>query len=156
MERFAAEVVEPLKVYGAFVKMKADDLKVTLIERNREAKPLTQEEHVSETLITDVQHIISQAETKLQRVSMDPPWTTCILEEIFDNFGKQKIKDIKIVFSECIITKMLFLGKALKVYTAAYQNIQKIAEEDLEVFQNSLYPPDHSSSLDFFFQFRYC
>ncbi|CAD7680883.1 unnamed protein product [Nyctereutes procyonoides] len=100
-KKFAAEVVEPLKVY------------VTLIERNREAKQ-------------------SQI-------------------EIFDNFGKQKIKDIKIVFSECIITKMLFLGKALKVYTAAYQNIQKIDEEDLEVFQNSLYPPDHSSSLDFFF-----
>ena len=44
---------------------------------------------------------------------------------------------------------MLFHGKALEVYTAAYQNIQKIdEEEDLEVFQHSLYPQDYSSRLD--------
>ncbi|KAI5932201.1 Protein FAM92A [Manis javanica] len=43
---------------------------------------------------------------------------------------------------------MLFYGKALEVYTAAYENIQKIDEDDLEVFQNSLYPSDYSSRLD--------
>ena len=44
---------------------------------------------------------------------------------------------------------MLFHGKALEVYTAAYQNIQKIdEEEDLEVFRHSLYPQDYSSRLD--------
>lgn len=43
---------------------------------------------------------------------------------------------------------MLFLGKALQVYTAADQNIQKLDEEDLEIFQNSLYPPDSSSGFD--------
>ena len=42
---------------------------------------------------------------------------------------------------------MLFHGKALEVYTAAYQNIQKIDEEDLEVFWHSLYPQDHPSCL---------
>lgn len=77
-------------------------------------------------------------ETELQRVAVDAPWTTRLLEENTDNFEKRKIKDIKTVFSECIITKMLFFDKALKVYTVVYQNIQKIDEEDLEVFQNSL------------------
>ncbi|XP_045416738.1 protein FAM92A isoform X2 [Lemur catta] len=53
------------------------------------------------------------------------------------------------IFSEFITIEMLFHGKALEVYTAAYQNIQKIDEdEDLEVFRNSLYPPDYSSRLD--------
>ena len=38
------------------------------------------------------------------------------------------------IFSEFITIEMLFHGKALEVYTAAYQNIQKIdEEEDLEV-----------------------
>ena len=38
------------------------------------------------------------------------------------------------IFSELITIEMLFHGKALEVYTAAYQNIQKIdEEEDLEV-----------------------
>nr|KAF6326301.1 hypothetical protein mPipKuh1_004870 [Pipistrellus kuhlii] len=80
---------------------------------------------------------------------MDATRTTRQLEETIDNFEKQKIKDIKTIFSEFITIEMLFHGKALEVYTAAYQNIQKIdEEEDLEVFRNSLYPPDYSSRLD--------
>ena len=65
---------------------------------------------------------------------MDATRTTRHLEETIDNFEKQKIKDIKTIFSEFITIEMLFHGKALEVYTAAYQNIQKIdEEEDLEV-----------------------
>ena len=82
------------------------------------------------------------------RVATDATWTTRLLEENIDSFEKQKIKDRKTVFSEFIIIEMLFLGQVLKVYTAAYQNIQKIDKEDWEVFQNSMYPPNSSSSLD--------
>nr|XP_012628330.1 protein FAM92A1 isoform X2 [Microcebus murinus] len=92
---------------------------------------------------------MKRAETELQRATMDATRTTRHLEETIDNFEKQKIKDIKTIFSEFITIEMLFHGKALEVYTAAYQNIQKIDEdEDLEVFRNSLYPPEYSSRLD--------
>nr|XP_058898891.1 CBY1-interacting BAR domain-containing protein 1 isoform X1 [Kogia breviceps] len=92
---------------------------------------------------------MKRAETELQRATMDAARTTRHLEETIDSFEKQKIKDIKTIFSEFITIEMLFHGKALEVYTAAYQNIQKIdEEEDLEVFRNSLYPPDYSSRLD--------
>ncbi|XP_012868032.1 PREDICTED: protein FAM92A1 isoform X3 [Dipodomys ordii] len=92
---------------------------------------------------------MKRAETELQRATMDATRTTRHLEETIDNFEKQKIKDIKNIFSEFITIEMLFHGKALEVYTAAYQNIQKIDEdEDLEVFRNSLYPQDYSSRLD--------
>ncbi|XP_024427802.1 CBY1-interacting BAR domain-containing protein 1 isoform X1 [Desmodus rotundus] len=92
---------------------------------------------------------MKRAETELQRATMDATRTTRHLEETIDNFEKQKIKDIKTIFSEFITIEMLFHGKALEVFTAAYQNIQKIdEEEDLEVFRNSLYPPDYSSRLD--------
>uniref|UniRef100_A0A8W4F6V0 Family with sequence similarity 92 member A n=1 Tax=Sus scrofa TaxID=9823 RepID=A0A8W4F6V0_PIG len=90
-----------------------------------------------------------KAETELQRATMDATRTTRHLEETIDSFEKQKIKDIKTIFSEFITIEMLFHGKALEVYTSAYQNIQKIdEEEDLEVFRNSLCPPDYSSRLD--------
>uniref|UniRef100_A0A669PNN6 Family with sequence similarity 92 member A n=1 Tax=Phasianus colchicus TaxID=9054 RepID=A0A669PNN6_PHACC len=80
---------------------------------------------------------------------MDATRTTRQLEETIDNFEKQKIKDIKNIFSEFITIEMLFHGKALEIYTAAYQNIQNIDEnEDLEVFRSSLYPPDYQSRLD--------
>ncbi|XP_036119690.1 protein FAM92A isoform X1 [Molossus molossus] len=148
VERLEAKVVEPLKAYGTIVKMKRDDLKATLTARNREAKQLTQLEKTRQRNPSD-RHVISQAETELQRATMDATRTTRHLEETIDNFEKQKIKDIKTIFSEFITIEMLFHGKALEVYTAAYQNIQKIdEEEDLEVFRNSLYPPDYSSRLD--------
>ncbi|CAK6438939.1 unnamed protein product [Pipistrellus nathusii] len=148
VERLEAKVVEPLKAYGTIVKLKRDDLKATLTARNREAKQLTQLERTRQRNPSD-RHVISQAETELQRATMDATRTTRQLEETIDSFEKQKIKDIKTIFSEFITIEMLFHGKALEVYTAAYQNIQKIdEEEDLEVFRNSLYPPDYSSRLD--------
>ncbi|XP_048215151.1 CBY1-interacting BAR domain-containing protein 1 isoform X3 [Perognathus longimembris pacificus] len=144
VERLEAKVVEPLKAYGTIVKMKREDLKATLTARNREAKQLTQLERTRQRNPSD-----RHAETELQRATMDATRTTRHLEETIDNFEKQKIKDIKNIFSEFITIEMLFHGKALEVYTAAYQNIQKIDEdEDLEVFRNSLYPPDYSSRLD--------
>ncbi|XP_072855223.2 CBY1-interacting BAR domain-containing protein 1 isoform X5 [Pogona vitticeps] len=123
-----------------------EDLKATLTAKNREAKQLSQLERTRQRNPSD-RHII--AESELQRASMDATRTTRQLEETIDNFEKQKIKDIKNIFSEFITIEMLFHGKALEIYTAAYQNIQNIDEnEDLEVFRSSLYPPDHQSRLD--------
>uniref|UniRef100_A0A2K6GMM6 CBY1 interacting BAR domain containing 1 n=1 Tax=Propithecus coquereli TaxID=379532 RepID=A0A2K6GMM6_PROCO len=161
VERLEAKVVEPLKAYGTIVKMKRDDLKATLTARNREAKQLTQLERTRQRNPSDRHHLPVDS-TKwilicffnifgwgILLATMDATRTTRHLEETIDNFEKQKIKDIKTIFSEFITIEMLFHGKALEVYTAAYQNIQKIDEdEDLEVFRNSLYPPDYSSRLD--------
>uniref|UniRef100_A0A2K6UB64 CBY1 interacting BAR domain containing 1 n=1 Tax=Saimiri boliviensis boliviensis TaxID=39432 RepID=A0A2K6UB64_SAIBB len=146
VERLEAKVVEPLKAYGTIVKMKRDDLKATFTARSREAKQLTQLQRTRQRNPSD-RHII--AETELQRAAMDASRTSRHLEETIDNFERQKMKDIKTIFSEFITIEMLFHGKALEVYTAAYQNIQNIDEdEDLEVFRNSLYAPDYSSRLD--------
>uniref|UniRef100_A0A673V8B7 CBY1 interacting BAR domain containing 1 n=1 Tax=Suricata suricatta TaxID=37032 RepID=A0A673V8B7_SURSU len=95
VERLEAKVVEPLKAYGTIVKLKRDDLKATLTARNREAKQLTQLERTRQRNPSD-RHIISQAETELQRATMDATRTTRHLEETIDNFEKQKIKDIKV------------------------------------------------------------
>ncbi|XP_039383807.1 protein FAM92A isoform X3 [Mauremys reevesii] len=148
VERLEARVVDPLKSYGTIVKLKRDDLKATLTAKNREAKQLSQLERTRQRNPSD-RHIISQAESDLQRASMDATRTSRQLEETIDNFEKQKIKDIKSIFSEFITIEMLFHGKALEIYTAAYQNIHNIDEnEDLEVFRSSLYPPDYQSRLD--------
>ncbi|EHB00472.1 Protein FAM92A1 [Heterocephalus glaber] len=54
VERLEAKVVEPLKAYGAIVKLKPDDLKATFTARNREAKQLTQKEPSNETHLIDM------------------------------------------------------------------------------------------------------
>ncbi|XP_072780926.1 CBY1-interacting BAR domain-containing protein 1 isoform X2 [Taeniopygia guttata] len=146
VDRLEAKVVEPLKSYGTIVKLKRDDLRATLTAKNREAKQLSQLEKTRQRNPSDL-HII--AENELQRATLDATRTTRHLEETIDNFEKQKIRDIKNIFSEFITIEMLFHGKALEIYTAAYQNIQNIDEnEDLEVFRSSLYPPDYQSRLD--------
>ncbi|XP_015265338.1 PREDICTED: protein FAM92A1 isoform X3 [Gekko japonicus] len=148
VERLEAKVVEPLKCYGTIVKLKREDLKAALTAKNREAKQLSQLERTRQRNPSD-RHIISQAESELQRASLDATRTSRLLEETIDNFEKQKIKDIKNIFSEFIAIEMLFHGKALEIYTAAYHAIQNIDEnEDLEVFRSSLYPPEHQSRLD--------
>ncbi|MEE6463574.1 hypothetical protein FKM82_005958 [Ascaphus truei] len=132
VERLEAKVVEPLKSYGAIIKLKREDLKVTLSARNREAKQMTQLEKTRQRNPSDRQ-IISQAETELQRATMDASRISRQLEETIDNFEKQKFKDLKKIFSEFVTIEMLFHGKALEVFTAAYQHIQDIdEEEDLE------------------------
>ena len=127
-------------------KNKIKWLKAILTARNQEAKQLTHLERTHQRNPSDW-HVISQAETELRRATVDAVWTTLHLEETTDNFQKQKIKDIKTIFSESITIEMLFHSEAVEVYTAIYQNKQK-TNEDLEVFRNSLYPPDDLPCLD--------
>lgn len=90
-----------------------------------------------------------QAESELQRATMDATRTTRQLEETIDEFEKQKIRDIKKIFGDFVTVEMSFHAKALEVYTLAYQSIQSVdEEEDLEVFRSLLHPPDYQSRLD--------
>uniref|UniRef100_A0A3Q1GXP8 CBY1 interacting BAR domain containing 1 n=1 Tax=Acanthochromis polyacanthus TaxID=80966 RepID=A0A3Q1GXP8_9TELE len=146
VERLEAKVIEPLKSYGAVVKRKREDLKATQSARDREAKQMAQLERTRQRNPSDRQII---AESELQRATMDATRTTKQLEETIDEFEKQKIQDIKKVFSEFVTVEMSFHAKALEVYTLAYQSIQSVDEEaDLEVFRSSLHPPDYHSRLD--------
>ncbi|XP_028453399.1 CBY1-interacting BAR domain-containing protein 1 isoform X2 [Perca flavescens] len=159
VERLEAKVIEPLKSYGAVVKRKREDLKTTQSARDREAKQMAQLERTRQRNPSDRQ-IISQAESDLQRATMDATRTTRQLEETIDEFEKQKIRDIKWVavkwnqtvrkiFGEFVTVEMSFHAKALEVYTLAYQSIQSVdEEEDLEVFRSLLHPPDYHSRLD--------
>ncbi|KAM4688877.1 CBY1-interacting BAR domain-containing protein 1 [Discoglossus pictus] len=146
VERLEAKVVEPLKCYGSIIKLKREDLKVTLTARNREAKQMAQLEKTRLRNPSDRQII---AESELQRATMDAARISRQLEETIDNFEKQKFKDLKKIFSDFITIEMLFHGKALEVFTSAYQYIQDVdEEEDLEVFRSSLHPPDFQSRLE--------
>ncbi|KAM8967254.1 CBY1-interacting BAR domain-containing protein 1 [Pelodytes ibericus] len=148
VERLEAKVVEPLKCYGGIVKLKREDLKVTLAAKNRESKQMAQLEKTRQRNPSDRQ-IISQAETELQRATMDAARISRQLEETTDNFEKQKIKDLKKIFCEFVKIEMLFHGKAIEVLSAAFQHIDSIdEEEDLEVFRSSLHPPEFQSRLD--------
>ncbi|ROK35819.1 Protein FAM92A [Anabarilius grahami] len=146
VERLEVKVIEPLKAYGNIVKTKREDLKQTQTARNREAKQMQQLEKTRQRNPSDRQII---AESELQRATMDATRTTRQLEETIDDFEKQKIRDIKKILGEFVTVEMTFHAKALEIYTTAYQHIQNVDEEgDLEVFRNSLHPPDYQSRLE--------
>ncbi|XP_012691505.1 protein FAM92A [Clupea harengus] len=148
VERLEAKVIEPLKGYGAVLKLKREDLKTTQNARDKEAKQMRQLERMRQRNPSDRQ-IISQAESELQRATMDATRTTRQLEETIDEFEKQKIRDVKKVLGEFVTVEMAFHAKALEVYTMAYQHVQNVDEEgDLEVFRSMLHPPDSLSRLD--------
>ncbi|XP_023998774.1 protein FAM92A isoform X1 [Salvelinus namaycush] len=148
VERLEAKVVEPLKSYGSVVKLKREDLKTSQSARNRESKQMQQLERMRQRNPSDRQ-IISQAESDLQRATMDATRTTRQLEETIDAFEKQKIQDIKKIFGEFLTVEMSFHAKALEAYTTAYQSIHNVdEEEDLEVFRSLLHPPDYQSRLE--------
>lgn len=148
VERLEAKVLEPLKSYGTVVKLKRDDVKAALLARSHESKQMTQLERTRQRNPSD-RHIISQAESELQRATMDATRTTQQLEETIDNFERNKMKDIKKIFTEFITIEMVFHAKALEVYTNTYQHIEDIDEdEDLEIFRSSLHPPEYLSRLD--------
>ncbi|XP_003977600.1 CBY1-interacting BAR domain-containing protein 1 isoform X1 [Takifugu rubripes] len=148
VERLEARVIEPLKSYGAIVKRKREDLKTTQSARTRETKQMAQLERTRQRNPSDRQ-IISQAESELQRATMDATRITRQLEETIDEFERQKIRDIKKIFGDFVTVEMAFHAKALEVFTLAYQSIQNVdEEEDLEVFRSSLHPPDYLSRLD--------
>ncbi|KAK7124952.1 hypothetical protein R3I94_019120 [Phoxinus phoxinus] len=146
VERLEVKVIEPLKAYGNIVKTKREDLKQTQTARNRESKQMQQLERMRQRNPSDRQII---AESELQRATMDATRTTRQLEETIDDFEKQKIRDIKKILGEFVTVEMAFHAKALEIYTSAYQDIQNVDEEgDLEVFRNSLHPPDYQSRLE--------
>ncbi|XP_043923282.1 protein FAM92A isoform X4 [Protopterus annectens] len=124
-----------------------DDIKAALLAWSRESKQMAQLEKTRQRNPSD-RHIISQAESELQRATMDATRTSQQLEETIDNFERSKMKDIKKIFTEFITIEMAFHAKALEVYTNAYQHIKDIDEdEDLEVFRSSLHPPEYLSRL---------
>ncbi|XP_028673628.1 CBY1-interacting BAR domain-containing protein 1-like [Erpetoichthys calabaricus] len=148
VERLEAKVVEPLKSYGTILRFNRENLKATLSARSREVQQLQQLERMRQKNPSDRQ-IISQAESNLQRATMNATRTTLQLEEAIDEFEKKKIKDIKTIFTEFITIEMAFHAKALEVYTTAFHHIQDVEEdEDLQVFRSTLRPPDYRNPLE--------
>uniref|UniRef100_A0A3P9MNT9 Family with sequence similarity 92 member A1 n=1 Tax=Oryzias latipes TaxID=8090 RepID=A0A3P9MNT9_ORYLA len=145
VKRLEAKVVEPLKTYGAVVIRKREDVKMTQSAIDKEAK---QEAQLEKTRLKNPSDRQIIAESELQKATMDAARTTKQLEETIDEFERQKIRDIKKIFSEFVTVELCFLAKALELYTSAYQSIQSVDEEaDLEVFRSSLHPPDYNSRM---------
>ncbi|KAK6294452.1 hypothetical protein J4Q44_G00352820 [Coregonus suidteri] len=132
VERLETKVVTPLKAYGDIVKNKKADLKKFNADRNRELKELQNLEKLQQKNPSDRQSI---AEVNVQKVTNNAHRSTRQLEETISDFQRQKLEDIKRIFTDFITVEMVFHAKALEVYTHTFQNLDSMdIDKDLELF----------------------
>ncbi|KAI3355170.1 hypothetical protein L3Q82_017868 [Scortum barcoo] len=136
VERLEMRVVAPLKAYGDIVKNKRADLKKFSTDLNRELKELQKLEKIRLRKPADRQSI---AEVNAQKASNNSQHSIRQLEETITDFQRQKLKDIKSIFTDFITVEMLFHAKALEVYTHTYHNLEAMnTEKDLELFNGRI------------------
>ncbi|XP_035525006.1 CBY1-interacting BAR domain-containing protein 2-like [Morone saxatilis] len=138
IERLETRIVAPLKAYGDIVKNKRADLKKFNTDLNRELKELQKLEKVRLRNPADRQSI-SQAEVNAQKASNNAQRSIRQLEEAITDFQRQKLEDIKGIFTDFITVEMLFHAKALEVYTHTYHNLEAMdIQKDLELFNGRI------------------
>ncbi|XP_074057985.1 CBY1-interacting BAR domain-containing protein 2 [Macrotis lagotis] len=139
VERFEMKVVNPLRLYGTQIKQTRAEIKKFNKVRNNEIKQLEKLERLRQKSPSD-RHTISQAETNVQKASVDANRTTHQLEETIDLFQKQKLKDIQKIFSDFVTIEMVFHAKAVEVYSKAFQILENYdLERDLEDFRAKIH-----------------
>ncbi|KAE8280164.1 Protein FAM92B [Larimichthys crocea] len=136
VERLEMRVVAPLRAYGEIVKNKRADLKKFNTDLNRELKELQKLEKIRLRNPADRQSI---AEVNAQKASNNAQRSVKQLEETITDFQRQKLEDIKRIFTDFVTVEMLFHAKALEVYTHTCHNLEAIdTQRDLELFSGRI------------------
>ncbi|TSZ97537.1 Protein FAM92B [Bagarius yarrelli] len=136
VERLETRVLAPLKAYGAVVKTKRADLKRFSADRAKEIKELQRLEKIRLKNPADRQSI---AETNVQKASSNANRSSRQMEETITDFQRQKLSDVKRIFTEFIRVEMLFHAKALEVYTHTFNNLETLdIDKDLEFFRSQI------------------
>uniref|UniRef100_A0A667XAC8 CBY1 interacting BAR domain containing 2 n=1 Tax=Myripristis murdjan TaxID=586833 RepID=A0A667XAC8_9TELE len=138
VERLETRVVAPLKAYGDIVKSKRVStdvpIKLVTLTQNKssfQCKPLFIQ-RVTQRASFPFQE--SPAEVNAQKASNNAQRSTRQLEETINDFQRQKVEEIKRVFTDFITVEMLFHAKALEIYTHTFQNLEAMdINKDLEV-----------------------
>ncbi|KAK5897926.1 hypothetical protein CgunFtcFv8_015386 [Champsocephalus gunnari] len=136
VERLETRVVAPLKAYGEVVKNKRADLKKFSTDLNRELKEMQKLEKLRLRNPADRQSI---AEVNAQKASNNAQRSIRQLEESITDFQRQKLEDIKRIFTDFITVEMLFHAKALEVYAHTCHNLEEMnIQKDLELFNGRI------------------
>ncbi|KAM8823431.1 CBY1-interacting BAR domain-containing protein 2-like [Spinachia spinachia] len=163
VERLETRVVAPLKAYGDIVKNKRADLKKYSVDEKKQLKELQRLERIQlrnpadqQSISDDILKVITllileagptdwegmlwtvscvdrQAEVNAVKDSTNGQRSIRQLEETIEDFQRQKLEDIKRIFTDFITLEMVFHAKALEIYTHTYHNLEPInTSKDLE------------------------
>ncbi|KAK7881854.1 hypothetical protein WMY93_030263 [Mugilogobius chulae] len=136
VDRLESRVLAPLKAYGDIVKNKRAELKKFSADRSREMKEIQKLEKIRLKNPADRQSI-SQAEVSVQKASNNAQRSTRLMEDAIMDFQKNKLEDIKTIFTDFVTVEMLFHAKALEIYTHTFHNLEAMElHRDLELFSS--------------------
>ncbi|XP_004842788.1 protein FAM92B [Heterocephalus glaber] len=135
VQRLEAKVVDPLKLYGTQTKQTRAEIKKFKRVQKNEIKQLEKLEKLRQKSPSDGQ-MISQAESRVQRASVDASRTTRQLEDTVDAFQRRKLEDLQRILLDFVTIEMVFHTKAVEVYSSACRTLGSYdPEQDLQDLQ---------------------
>ena len=135
--RLENKVVQGFTVYDTRCKQARLDVKQHNSAHVKEVKEHKSFENVKAK--TTQQFELAKAETKFKKAAEEANRSAKILSDQMTDFERQKIRDLKKVFGEFMLSEMMFYAKALEIYTHAYQELSEIDEdENVEQLQQSM------------------
>eukprot|EP00118_Oscarella_pearsei_P023291 m.276421 g.276421 ORF g.276421 m.276421 type:complete len:274 (+) comp40605_c0_seq9:24-845(+) len=126
--RLESKVVQPLTEYGNVCKKAREELRSRKVVLEREVA----KQRALDRIVTREPADTSrkrQARQEVSKAHADSVRAQKAFSEHMINFETKKSRDLFSVFSEYIQAHMAFHGKALELYTVAYQNILSIDEQ---------------------------
>nr|KAG5686004.1 hypothetical protein BaRGS_021361 [Batillaria attramentaria] len=140
VHRLEKKVVGQLGGYGLLCKQTKNDLKGAFSAQQREQNQKKKLEQMRAKTPQNTQQI-RQAETELQKASIDASRSTHALEQQIDSFESKKIRDMKKILREFVNIELVFHAKALELYTQCFQTLDVVdPEQDLEEFRKQVRP----------------
>uniref|UniRef100_A0A8C8FXX3 FAM92B n=1 Tax=Oncorhynchus tshawytscha TaxID=74940 RepID=A0A8C8FXX3_ONCTS len=141
VERLEIKVITPLKAYGDIVENKRVSLHTWKRTHCRFHTVITRQ-NTDSSLTHTRTHTHTRTQVNAQKATNIAHRSTRQLEETISDFQRQKLEDIKRIFTDFITVEMVFHAKALEVYTHTFQNLDSMdIDKDLEVRHTHLLEP---------------
>ncbi|XP_012558002.1 CBY1-interacting BAR domain-containing protein 1 isoform X1 [Hydra vulgaris] len=125
--RLEKKVFQTFAVYDTRCKQAKVDVKKHSLAHSKELIEHKSYERVKQRSVEHFQ--LAKAETKFKKASEEAHRSAQILEEQMDDFERKKIRDLKQVFGDFMLSEMLFYAKALEIYTLGYQELMSVDED---------------------------
>lgn len=148
VHRLEDKLVEGFSIYETKCKQARNDVKNSSQLCTKEVKSFENLEKTQSKAASNRSRI-AKAQAEFQKASGEANRSLRVLREQMGEFESQKIREVKKILSNFVITEMEFLARSLELYSHAYQSITGIKEdEDLEHFNKSMIfqPPSWGSA----------
>ena len=126
--RLENKVVVPFSVYETRCEQVKVDAEQPILAQRREKTQHRSFERVRSKSPHHPRYV--KAEAKYRRASDEVNRSRQILRDQVSDFEREKIRDLKQVFGEFLLSEMLFFSKSLELYTHAYQRLTEVDEEE--------------------------